>query len=59
MEFHYDQYRQHMKYHQVQYPEQLLGGEIQCDLCDSSSENVHDQCMECGEVADNDQLERD
>ena len=46
-----------MEQHQDYHPNQLCGSEIQCDLCNSSSENVHDECMECREVADNDQLE--
>ena len=58
MEFHYNQYHEHMEQHQDHHPDQLCGGEIQCDLCDSSCQIFHDQCMECGKVADNDQLER-
>jgi hypothetical protein len=52
------QYHEHMEQHQDYRPNQLCGGEDQCDFRNSSSENIHDQCMECSEVADNDQLER-
>ena len=42
MEFHYNQYHEHMEQHQDHHPDQLCGGEIQCDLCDSSCQIFHD-----------------